>query len=170
MHLDLRQLQAMHPLLDLASANDYAHKAAVGLGRHGHEPGARMPVTLDQAVLDPEPALQWTPAAAEDAAQLDKHKVTEDAAEAIALALVHGARGWVVRRRLQRGEFADWLLMDGARNLVALEVSGVDRPDGGARMRIKREQVAQCSIRPIRVACVVTLATPCTTIEGVKSE
>lgn len=42
-----------------------------------------------------------------DSAQLDFDRVTEDAAEAIALAMVYVSNGWVVRRRLQRGENTD---------------------------------------------------------------
>lgn len=103
-------------------------------------------------------------------ALLDVNRVTEDTAEAIALALVHHARGWVVRRRLQRGDFADWLLMDPAHNLVALEVSGVSHPDGGARMRTKIIQVQKCSIRPTRAACVVTLASPESSLVEVPAE
>jgi hypothetical protein len=48
-----------------------------------------------------------------DLTELDQHdydRVTEDGAEAIALALAHRHRGWRVVRRLQREEHADWLL------------------------------------------------------------
>jgi len=64
---------------------------------------------------------------------LDANVVTELGAEALALALVHETRGWVVRRRLQRGEFADWLLDAPDGKVVALEVSGTDTVDRGLR-------------------------------------
>src|SRR5438876_8851672 len=113
----------MHPLLAKSTALEYAYRAAIGLGRHGHTPGVRLKLSPKGRVG--HGTLHWVAVSAKLAAQLDFHRVTEDAAEAIALALVHVANGWVVRRRLQRGEFADWLLIDRDHNLVALDVSGV---------------------------------------------
>lgn len=96
-----------------------------------------------------------------EGALLDYIRVTEDAAEAITLALVSVARGWVVRRRLQRGEFADWLLMDQDNNSIALEISGVDTVDVGTRrLRQKVEQVRQSRDVNVRAACVVELRPP----------
>jgi hypothetical protein len=96
-----------------------------------------------------------------DAEQLDRHRVTEDGAEALALALVHAARGWVVRRRLQRGDFADWLLVEPSRtHLVALEISGTDDTDDTQRMVDELEQVAKSSAGSQRAACVVRFLDP----------
>ena len=67
---------------------------------------------------------------------------------------------WVVRRRLQRGESADWLLRDSEDNLVALEVSGLDTADGGRRLREKLTQAQRASAAGQRAACVIELAAP----------
>lgn len=92
---------------------------------------------------------------------MDFHRVTEDAAEAIALALVNVAHGWVARRRLQRGEFADWLFVDKDSNAIALEVSGVDKIDVGLqRLRQKVDQVKQSGAASTKGACVVELQPP----------
>lgn len=160
--LDLSLLKQMHPLLPAATALEYAHRAAIGLGRHRHEPGVVLSAALDGDLK--QARLHWVPSPSHDAAQIDRQRVTEDAAEAIALALVHADRGWVVRRRLQRGEFADWLLVDPKRKHVALEVSGIDDGDDGRRLREKIEQVRQTTVAPCRAACVVELATPHATL------
>lgn len=94
------------------------------------------------------------------AEQLDLHRVTEDAAEAISLALAAVALNWVVRRRLQRNEGADWLMRSADGLLVALEISGIDRADGGRRLRQKIAQAASATVAPYRAACVVELTRP----------
>jgi hypothetical protein len=97
---------------------------------------------------------------------LDAHRVTEDAAEAIALGLVHAARGWVMCRRLQREEYGDWLLYDEARRVfVSLEVSGTDDGDAGARMAVKLAQVAMSTAGETRAACVVRFLEPLAALE-----
>jgi hypothetical protein len=68
---------------------------------------------------------------------LDANRVTELGAEAVALALVHETQGWIARRRLQRGDSADWLLEDESGKLVALEVSGTVVGDAQARLAEK---------------------------------
>lgn len=136
-----------------------------------------MPIVRPSGSIDTitNPALLWRPIStvmrsqrtcigcrppASDSAQIDRHRVIEDAAEAIALALVHKARGWIVRRRLQRGESADWLLLDPQRKHVALEVSGIDVADSGRRLREKKEQARQTTAASRKAACVVELAAP----------
>lgn len=159
MAVDLSRLHEMHPLLSHSTSREYAYRAAVGLARHGHLSGIPLRTVLDgnHAVE----TLQWRETADGNEEQLDFHRVTEDAAEAIALAVVHTARGWTVRRRLQRGEFADWLLMDTDRQLVAMEVAGVDTVDRfHRRLREKCEQVAKCHAADTRVACVAELGPP----------
>jgi hypothetical protein len=161
MRLDLMQLKNMHPLLPALTAAEYAHRAAVGLERHLHESGVALALLVENAAL--EASLHWISSPASDVEQLDRHQITEDAAEAVALALVHVRRGWVVRRRLQRGESADWLLQDTEARLVALEISGIDEgdeSDGSDRLRIKLEQVRRATIANQRAACVVELSTP----------
>lgn len=160
MHLDVRRLKEMHPRLLLTTVNDYAMKVAVCFDRHGHAPGVVMRASYNYVGVEPSPEVHWTPSEPGAADVLDAKDVTAHAAEALALALVHHARGWVVRRRLQEGESVDWLLSDRAGNLVALEVSGVNKPDNGARLRSKLDQARRCTIRAIRAACVVTHALP----------
>ena len=91
---------------------------------------------------------------------LDANVVTELGAEALALTLVHETRGWVARRRLQRGEFADWLMTAPDGKVVALEVSGTDAGDHEARMRQKLLQVAKCVAGKTLAACVVSFLQP----------
>lgn len=54
--------------------------------------------------------------------QHDHNRITEDGAEAVALALAHRHRAWRIIRRMQRGGRADWLLEDAGGGTVALEV------------------------------------------------
>ena len=80
---------------------------------------------------------------------------------AVALALVHVSKGWVVDRRLQRREFGDWRLTDPEGNHIAMEMSGVDKVDTGQRrLKEKVAQVARCMTTGQKVACVVELAPP----------
>jgi hypothetical protein len=90
---------------------------------------------------------------------VDYHRVTEEAAEGIALALVSSGCNWIVLRRLQRGEVADWLLRGSNGALVALEVSGLDAPDNGRRLREKLAQVHKARF-DVKAACLVVLAKP----------
>jgi hypothetical protein len=78
--------------------------------------------------------------------QHDSKRLTEDGAEAIALALGHRVRGWRIVRRLQQGEHADWLLEEssaGASLRIALEVSGVARGSITSRLTEKLEEVSR---------------------------
>lgn len=91
----------------------------------------------------------------------DGHRLTEDGAEGIALAVVHALFGWTVRRRLQRGESGDWLLFDEEGRYLVLEVSGVsDRGEGRRRLKDKLLQVSRCVIPAFKAACVVEFAGP----------
>ncbi|MBI2267101.1 MAG: hypothetical protein HYU64_18395 [Armatimonadetes bacterium] len=163
--LDLGRLSQMHTLLPASLAAQYEHRAAVGLQRHSHKPGVPM-----QTCIDASPAvarLRWALTSLWDAQQLDFHQVTEDAAEGITLALIYEAHGWIVRRRLQLGEFADWLLRDRAGTLVALEIGGTDTSDGDARLVEKLKQVHKSKF-DVRAACVVVLAMPYATLQRLK--
>lgn len=97
------QLKRMHPLLSALTAAEYAHRAALGLERHGHVPGVALDA-WNEGVAH-EARLHWAGSLFGDFEQHDRHRITEDAAEAIALALVHVARGWVVMRRMQGAPF-----------------------------------------------------------------
>ena len=163
MKLDLTELKRMHPLLPAATAAEYAHRAAVGLERHRHVSGVVLATRFDRDRRDA--TLHWTSPPRGDLEQLDQIRVTEDTAEAVALALVHTARGWVVRRRLQRGEFADWLLHDptDARS-IALEVSGLGNGDASRRLREKLDQAGRAIVASRGAACVVELRLPRATV------
>lgn len=163
MRLDLMELKAMHPLLPPLTAAEYGHRAAMmGLERHHHESGVALATLIESET--PPASLHWVASAFGDVAQLDRHRITEDAAEGVTLALVNVALGWTVKRRLQRGEFADWLLQDPEARLVALEVSGIDEGDESGRLHEKLDQVRRATIANHRVACVVELATPRATV------
>lgn len=117
-----------------------------------------------------EAVLEWTVAPAEDHARVDRHRVTEDAADAVSLVLVHVAHGWVVRRRLARGEAADWLLADPGNGLVALEVSGIDKGVIRDRLREKLRQAGRATAAPRRFASVIELGTPRAALAAVAGE
>jgi hypothetical protein len=156
MELDLSRLKEMHPLLAASTALEYSYRAAIGLNRHGHLSGSSLKISLDNE--DQQGRLHWSKTRQEEDTQLDYIRVTEDTAEAITLALVNVVNGWVIRRRLQRGEFADWLLADRNNNTIALEVSGVDQSDvGKRRLQQKVKQVRQSSAARRKAACVVEL-------------
>lgn len=158
MTIDLGRLREMHPLLPEHTAQEHVHRAALALQRR-HEPGVRLELVLDGGGSEAE--LRWPAYANDDAEQLDDHRVTEDGAEAVALAVVHAHHGWTVLRRLQRGDYADWLLaVPGTQKRVALEVSGTDDGDDSARMREKLVQVLRCRAGSRRAACVVRFVEP----------
>ncbi len=155
----------MHPLLPTSTAIEYGFRAAVGLERNGHTPGVALATRFDHEEV--EALLHWLSPRSGDAEQLDKNRVTEDAAEAIALAFVHISRGWVARRRAQRGESADWWFHDSEARPVALEVSGIDIGDAGLvadRLKAKIKQVQQGKTPNQRAACVVVLSAPAATV------
>lgn len=159
MDLYLTRLKEMHPLLKSSTADEYAFRAAIGLDRHGHVTGASCSLSLND--VRGQGQLHWSRSTPGDEAQLDYIRVTEDAAEAVTLALVSVAKGWTVRRRLQRGEFADWLLVDQNNNSIALEVSGIDTVDvAQRRLRQKVDQVRQSKNVQVRAASVVELRPP----------
>jgi hypothetical protein len=159
MEVDVGRLQEMHTMLAPGTVADYLHKVAVALSRHGHSPGASLDIRLDG--LQQNGTLRWIDGVIH-IDSVDFHRVTEDAAEAIALASVFVAKGWVVRRRAQREEYADWLLWDHANHSAALEVSGVNKVDLlQRRLREKTKQVRRHRNQlAIKAACVVELSVP----------
>jgi len=94
--------------------------------------------------------------------QHDHNRITEDGAEAVSPALGHLYRDWRVIRRMQREEHADWLLEDvrGKRQVVALEVSGVDKGSIAARVAEKLKQVSKSVDVDQRWAGVVGFGEP----------
>jgi hypothetical protein len=129
----------------------------LALQRAGH--GSPVRADLYHLAAEKTAEIEWH---AQDQAllqALDANRVTEEGAEAIALAYVNAAAGWVVKRRLQRSESADWLLHAEARWL-ALEVSGVALGDPSDRLHDKKRQVSRCSLPAERLAVVVSFERP----------
>ncbi len=133
MRLDLTSLHELHPRLSLWQAFAYEQHAARGLERHGDSPGAALATRLDGTPGDA--SLHWSQSGPSGSRQLDRHRITEEAAEAISLALVGVGLGWTVHRRMQRGECGDWILHNRDERRVALEFSGVDRGSCARRLR-----------------------------------
>jgi hypothetical protein len=144
MEINLAQLREMHPRLPEDLVILMTTRAALGLQRNGHVSPVAVSLDLEPAAI--QGMLGWP---ASDLAHLDQHdhnRITEDGAEAIALVLAHRDRGWRVVRRMQREEHADWLLEqvdEEERQVVALEVSGVDHGRIASRLTEKLTQVAQ---------------------------
>lgn len=157
LEISLADLRNMHPLLPETTAGEYAHRASLGLARHGHPTKVTLQTVFEMTSGTCD--LVCTTCQKTDAEMLDDNRITEDCAEAIALAVVNVINGWVVRRRLQRGESGDWLLIDKAGKHVALEVSGTDEGDGAARLADKAKQVAKSNLQ-IKSAFVVELKPP----------
>ena len=159
--IDLASLGVMHPLLPPDMAGVMITRAALGLQRNKHSSGTALQMDVERAVL--RCILAWPEADLRTAKQHDRNRITEDGAEAIALAVAHRIRGWCVRRRLQRGEYADWLLEyrgGGKKRLVALEVSGVDCGSIADNLRKELAQVAKCTEGDERWAGVVGFEKP----------
>lgn len=161
MELDLAELREMHPRLPEDLVLLMTVRAALGLQRNGH--GSPVVISLDLEPLAARGMLGWPGTELANLDQHDHNRVTEDGAEAVALALAHRDRGWRVVRRMQREEHADWLLEqvgEGARQVVALEVSGVDRGGIAARLAEKLAQVARTADVDQRWAGVVGFEEP----------
>jgi len=161
--LDLAQLQEMHPKLPGDVALLLVTRAGLGLQRNGHRPGVGVSLDLDR--VPSRGSLAWPDADMAKLEQHDRDRVTEDGAEAVALAAVHRARGWRVVRRLQRRHHADWLLEqeqpgEERRLRAALEVSGVGRGGVATRLREKLAQVANSPDVDERWAGVVGFEEP----------
>jgi hypothetical protein len=144
MEINLTQLREMHPRLPEDLALLMTVRAALGLQRNGHE--SPVAIDLDLERVASQGSLAWLGSDLAELGQHDHNRVTEDGAEAVALVLAHRHRGWRVVRRMQQGERGDWLLEqagEGPRQLVALEVSGVDRGSIAGRLAEKLAQVAR---------------------------
>lgn len=156
MRLMLHELCSNHPKLRWHTT-DLSRCGALALRRAGHVSPVEAGVDHDGEVGTAE--IHWLSEGLSALEVLDRHRVTEDGAEAVALAYVHARDGWVVKRRLQRTDSADWLLRRETGEL-ALEVSGTDTGDAGARLKAKRDQVARCTLRAERLAVVVAFDAP----------
>lgn len=156
MKLRLDRLLVEHPKLN-GHPTDLATCASLALQRGGHISPARAPVNHDGNLSTLE--IEWTQRDTGITTVLDTHRLTEDGAEAIVITYAHGKAGWTVKRRMQRGESADWLMHRGAQWL-ALEVSGTMAGDCVGRLKEKRLQLARCSLPADRLAVVVSFEQP----------
>ena len=173
MDIDLKQLREMHPLLPVDVALSILGRAAFALERNVHTPGVQLAVDLER--ISSSCLLSWPGADLTTIDQHDFNRITEDGAEAVALAVAHRHRAWRVIRRMQHGDHADWLLEDarGDRRQevaleVALEVSGVDRGSIAQRLSEKLVQVAKSVDGDERWACVVGFEKPVTALSSTK--
>jgi hypothetical protein len=167
--IDLTTLGKMHPRLPGELVLLLQLRAALGLQRNGHVSGVDLQAVVSSA--SQSFVLTWPAADDNSADQHDSKRITEDGAEAIALAVAHFAKSWRVVRRLQQEEFADWLLEykdDGVRKLVAFEVSGTDKGIIDGRMREKLAQVAKSKDVNQRWAGIVGFKRPETTLKSTR--
>ena len=167
--IDLACLNDMHPHLPGDMVLVMAMRAALGLQRHKHSSGVELQVAMESAAH--RWILTWVAADLGTVNQHDSKRITEDGAEAIALAVVHKTRAWRVVRRLQQEEHADWLLehlVNGIRKLVAFEISGTDQSSIGVRMRAKLAQVARSTDVDQRWAAVVSFEQPEVALQSVE--
>jgi hypothetical protein len=143
MEIDLADLREMHPRLPVEIALSLISRAALSLQKNGH--GSPVGIRLDLKQVTSSGTLAWPKSDPVHLEQHDSKRLTEDGAEAVALALSHRAYGWRIVRRMQQGESADWLLeetKEGVHSRIALEVSGVARGGITSRLTEKLEQVS----------------------------
>lgn len=123
-------------------------------------------MALQRAVIAGQ--LSWPAADLGGINKHDQNRVTEDGAEAVALAVASRHAAWRVVRRMQREERADWLLEDDDQRLIALEVSGVDKGSIDARMSEKLKQVAASDDVDERWAGVVGFEAPTASLRSAR--
>ena len=172
--LDLNRLREMHPRLPPDVAESIKSRAALGLQRNQHSTGVNLHMAIDSDASSCP--LLWSAANLDEAEVHDHNRITEDGAEAIALAVAHRTKTWQVVRRGQskHKERGDWVLehvSDGKRRRIVLEVSGVDRGSISARVREKLAQVAKSPIHVFdRCAAVVGFERPEASLKTVKKK
>lgn len=169
MDVELGRLQEMHTRIPVDLALVMVGRAALALQRNGHAPGVRLSLDLERVLSNG--ALSWAIADLSSADQHDFNRITEDGAEAVALAVAHRQHAWRVVRRMQREEHADWLLEDvgeSGRQIIALEVSGVDRGSIVGRLAEKLAQVSASTDVDQRWAGVVGFEEPIAALHSTK--
>ena len=97
MDLDLAELREMHPELPFDVALVMVGRAALALERNGHKPGVSLSLDLERVLSSA--LLSWPAAELNKIDQHDHNRITEEAAEVVALALAHRYRSWQVIRR-----------------------------------------------------------------------
>lgn len=142
--------------MPVAVASSLGFLAALALQRR-HRPGVVLKAEVRGTAMTH--ALVWRPIPEDARAQIDKHRATEDGAEAIALGLAHETCRWVVQRRLQRRQCGDWLLVEqGSGKKVVFEVGGLDDGSLAAKLKGELAQVKRSPLPYDRAACVVRFA------------
>lgn len=169
MKIDLKELREMHPELPGDVAAAMLVRAALALQRNGHATGVGVSLQLERAVS--RGSLSWSHADMATITLHDHNRITEDGAEAVTLAVMHQHLAWRVVRRMQREEYADWLLertAEAGRETAALEVSGVDRGSIKSRLTEKLAQVAKSIDVDQRWAGVVGFEHPIAALDSKK--
>ena len=156
MRLLLHELCSMHPPLR-GYPTDIAKCGGLALQRAGHI--SPVEAGIDHDGLESIAEIEWLSQGLTILEVLDSNRVTEDGAEAIALTYANSKGGWTVKRRLQRGERADWLLFNEA-GWLALEVSGMISGNPLTRLKEKQQQIARCSLPTDLLAVVVVFDRP----------
>jgi hypothetical protein len=156
MRLALQDLYSMHPKLR-GHPTDLSKFGALALQRAGHI--SPVQAGIDHSGLEASADIEWISQDLTLLEVLDGNRVTEDGAESVALAYVSTSAGWIMKRRLQRWERADWLLRN-EWGWLALEVSGMAAGDPFTRLKDKKLQVALCSLPAERLAIVVVFDRP----------
>lgn len=165
--IDLALLREMHKRLPPEVALAIVVRAGLALEKNGHSPGSHLQVKVERTVTGC--GLFWPKVELDEASQHDENRITEDGAEAVALAVAHQLRNWSVVRRMQREEHADWLLEvrgERGREIIAFEISGVDRGDVAARLSQKLAQVTKSAGVDGRWAGVVGFEKPTMTMRS----
>lgn len=124
--------------------------AAVALASFHAPPPPPTPATVFQGEARRDAMLVWdAPNAVQQGSHANELEVVRDGACAVAIAAVHAAAGYIVRKRPLHGSGADYLMTrigDDANDFVRLEVSGTARGDAlelRARLAQKRVQLRE---------------------------
>jgi hypothetical protein len=136
---------------------DLVKFGALALQRAGHASPVRTETYHDGIEAPAE--IEWLSQDLTRLEMLDSNRVTEYGAEAVALTYANSKAGWVVKRRLQPWESADWLMQNEV-GWLAMEVSGTIEGDPVARLKQKKHQVGRCSLAAYRMAIVVAFDRP----------
>ena len=157
MRLALHELSLIHSKL-MGDPTDLPRFGALAFQRSGHT--SPVLAETDHDGRESTAEIVWLSQNLTVLEVLDGNRVTEYGAEAVALAYVNAKAGWVVKRKLRRGESADWLLRNQV-GWLALEVSGTIAGDAFIRLEDKKQQVAGCTLpADERLAIVVSFDIP----------
>ncbi len=158
--INLDDLVSLCPGLRAESAEPLAFRAVIALQRR-HSPRVKLSGLVRGMKL--RDALTWKERSAALAALEDFNRVTEEGAEALALAIAGRGCGWTVKRRLQSrlSEGADWLLKSDDDEVI-LEVGGTDEGDLEAlhKRKVHQARAAAWPEGTVRAVCVVRFLEP----------